>query len=114
MEGVRRRPGKRRPALSAQGFNEGKGKPLTAEDVRFTVGKDGSLYAIILGLPQKAITIKSLGTEAAGQKIKGAKLLGSSEMVQWKQTSEALMLEPPKEKFKSDIAVVYKLAFARE
>lgn len=101
-------------ALVAQGFNEGKGKPFTAEDVRFTLGKDGSLYAIVLALPQKANTIKSLGTEAAGGKIKGAKLLGSSEMVQWKQTSEGLMIEPPKEKLKSDIAVVYKLAFARE
>ncbi|MFN8251862.1 MAG: alpha-L-fucosidase [Ferruginibacter sp.] len=37
-------------ALSAQGFNEGKGKPFTNEDVRFTV-KGNVLYAVFLGWP---------------------------------------------------------------
>ena len=38
--------------LTAQGFNEGKGRPFTAEDVRFTQSKDGkTIYAIVLGWP---------------------------------------------------------------
>jgi len=38
--------------LSAQGFNEGKGKPLTAADVRYTVSKDGkTLYVFTMGWP---------------------------------------------------------------
>ena len=41
--------------MSAQGFNEGKGKPFTAADVRFTQAKDGkTLYAIVLGAPGHA------------------------------------------------------------
>ncbi len=50
-------------ALSAQGFNEGKGKPFTAEDVRFTT-KGETLYVIVLGRPQQDLQIKSLGTAA--------------------------------------------------
>lgn len=39
-------------SLRAQGFNEGKGKPLTAEDIRYTVSKDGkTLYAFAMGRP---------------------------------------------------------------
>ncbi len=47
-------------ALSAQGFNEGKGKPFTSADIRFTI-KGETLYATVLGWPEngKAL-IKSL------------------------------------------------------
>ena len=52
VESLRRRPGQRRRALSAQGFNEGKGKPFTAEDIRFTA-KGDTLYVIALGWPDE-------------------------------------------------------------
>ncbi len=96
-------------ALSAQGFNEGKGKPFTAEDVRFTT-KGDVLYVILLGAPQSDVQIKSLGT-AAGllhKPIRNITLLGSSEPVKWSQTGPALMLTPPKQ-MPNDIALVFKL-----
>lgn len=47
-------------ALSAQGFNEGKGKPFTHEDIRFTA-KGNTLYAIAMGWPeQHELLIRSL------------------------------------------------------
>jgi len=47
-------------ALSAQGFNEGKGKPFTAADIRFTT-KGHILYAVALGWPElQQLTIKSI------------------------------------------------------
>ncbi len=47
-------------ALSAQGFNEGKGKPFTHEDIRFTT-KGNNLYAIAMGWPEsKQLLIKSI------------------------------------------------------
>jgi len=50
-------------ALTAQGFNEGKGKPFTAEDIRFTA-KGNTLYAIALGTPSaNKILIKTLSAE---------------------------------------------------
>ncbi len=54
-------------ALSAQGFNEGKGKPFTYEDIRFTA-KDKTLYAFSMGLPNAEgtdIIIKSLATNSS-------------------------------------------------
>jgi len=86
-------------ALSAQGFNEGKGKPFTAEDVRFTT-KDGVLYAIVLGWPTSKLQIKSLGSaeRLLDKPIGGVRLLGSHEKIKWSQTSDALIIEPAQEK----------------
>jgi len=96
--------------LTAQGFNEGKGKPLTSEDVRYTQ-KNSILYAIVLGTPTNGVSIKSLGKSAGflDQKIKGVELLGSGEPLQWKQGQEALTIEQPK-KLPNRFAIVFKLA----
>jgi alpha-L-fucosidase len=97
-------------ALSAQGFNEGKGKPFTAADVRFTT-KGDTLYAIVLGMPKQDIAIKSLGTAAKllDKTIGDLTLLGSSEKVEWTQTADALTIKLPV-KIPNDIAIVFKLA----
>jgi alpha-L-fucosidase len=98
--------------LTAQGFNEGKGKAFTAEDVRFTQSKDGrTLYAIVLGAPKSAVSIKSLGKSAKllEQAITGIQLLGSPEKINWQQTDDALVLEPP-EKISNAFANVFKLS----
>jgi alpha-L-fucosidase len=51
--------------VTGQGINEGKGKPLAADDVRFTVAKDGrAMYAIVLGWRSGPVKIASLGTDA--------------------------------------------------
>lgn len=86
--------------LSAQGFNEGKGKPFTAEDIRFTT-KNGSLYAIILGIPGEELTIKSLslGNRLIGSdKIAGVNLLGFNEKLNWEQTDAGLKVTLPSSK----------------
>lgn len=98
--------------LSAQGFNEGKGKPFTAADVRFTQSKNGkTLYAIVMGSPKSAVTIKSLGTDAKllEKKIAKITLLGSKEKVKWTQTADALTIEAPQAK-PSDVAIVFKIS----
>jgi len=81
--------------LRAQGFNEGKGKPFVAEDIRFTC-RDGVIYVISLGVPRTPLAIASLGKEADlldGQ-ISGIQLLGSTDAVQWKRESSALVIAP--------------------
>lgn len=95
--------------LRAQGFNEGKGKPFTAEDVRFTA-KDNTLYMIVLGAPTKALQIKSLGTatKLLDQPIGSIQLLGSDETIKWSQAEDALTIEPPVSK-PSEIVVVFKV-----
>jgi alpha-L-fucosidase len=96
-------------ALSAQGFNEGKGKPFTAADFRFTT-KGNVLYAIELGWPTNAASIKSLGTAAKllDKSIGGITLLGSAEKVQWSQNADALTIKTP-EDTPSNAAVVFKI-----
>jgi alpha-L-fucosidase len=98
--------------LTAQGFNEGKGKPFTADDVRFTQSKDGrTLYAIVLGAPKSGVSIKSLGKSAKllDQTIAGIQLLGSPETIKWQQTDDALVLAPP-DRISNSFANVFKLS----
>jgi alpha-L-fucosidase len=94
-------------ALTAQGFNEGKGKPFTAEDVRFTK-KGSALYAILLGAPTREVTIKSLGTTARllDQPVRDVTLLGSKEKLTWKQGADSLVIQPVAA-WPSETAVVF-------
>ena len=100
-------------ALSAQGFNEGKGKPFTAEDIRFTA-KGDALYAIALGSPTNSVSIHSLGKSAnlLGRSVGNVELLGSPETIQWRQTADALVISQPKTK-PNDFAVVFKITTNR-
>ncbi|MBN1805494.1 MAG: alpha-L-fucosidase [Sedimentisphaerales bacterium] len=95
--------------IRAQGFNEGKGKPFTAEDVRFTT-KGDILYMTAFGWPTKDLQIKSLGKAAKllDKPIEKIALLGSDEEIKWTQTNEALIIRPAQDK-PCDIAVVFKI-----
>ena len=95
--------------LTAQGFNEGKGKPYSAADFRFT-SKGSVIYAIELGWPTNGVSITSRGRAAQflDHPIDKIELLGSKEAIQWAQTGEALAIQQPA-KQPNDIAVVYKI-----
>jgi alpha-L-fucosidase len=95
--------------IRAQGFNEGRGKSFTAEDVRYTT-KGNTLYAIIMGAPTGAVSIKSLGKNAKllEEPISEVTLLGSDEKLKWSQTDDALVIEAQQYKG-SDIAIVFKI-----
>lgn len=95
--------------LQAQGFNEGKGKPFTAEDVRFTT-KDGDIYAFVLGRPMASIRIRSLGKDAGllNDPVHAITMLGSDQELAWSQDADALVIDKPTGDL-SDIAVVFKI-----
>lgn len=82
--------------MRAQGFNEGKGKPFTAEDVRYTA-KGDALYAIVLGRPTAPLALKSLGTTAAllDRKIQRIDCLGNPSEIRWSIAPEAVTIVPP-------------------
>jgi alpha-L-fucosidase len=98
--------------IKAQGFNEGKGKPFTADDVRFTT-KGDVLYVIAMGWPTKELSIKSLGSanKLSDHPIAGIALLGSDEQIKWKQGDKSLTIEPARDK-PCDDAFVFKITFA--
>ena len=83
--------------MEGQGFNEGKGKPFTGSDFRFTT-KGNLLYAIALGLPPDGnATIKSLALTSVhypGQ-IADVKLVGYDHSLSYHRRSEALIIELP-------------------
>jgi alpha-L-fucosidase len=95
--------------LQAQGFNEGRGKPFTAEDVRFTT-KGDTLYAIVMGAPTNAVKIKSLGSSAKllDKPVSHVSLLGRVERLNWSQTANALVVEGVQSQ-PGDFAVVLKI-----
>jgi alpha-L-fucosidase len=95
--------------IRAQGFNEGQGKPFTAEDVRFT-SKGNAIYAIVMAAPTTEIKIKSLGAKAGllNAPVAQVTLLGSDQGVEWSQTDDALVIQPPRDS-PSDVAVVFRV-----
>jgi alpha-L-fucosidase len=80
--------------ISAQGFNEGKGRPFTAGDVRFTA-KGDAVYAIVLGRPGDAVRVQSFGRSAKllDRPIVRVEQLGAGEVV-WLQEDGALAITP--------------------
>ena len=72
--------------LRAQGFNEGKGKQFTYEDIRFVI-KDDALYATAMGWPQDGkLVIKSLA--------KNSKYYpGEIQKIEWLLTKQSLTFE---------------------
>jgi alpha-L-fucosidase len=90
-------------------FNEGKRKDLTAEDIRFTT-KGETLYAFVMGWPEKEAVIGALATNGkhiAG-KILDVELLGFRGKLQWRQDETGLKVQLPAEK-PTDHAVAFKI-----
>jgi len=88
--------------LSAQGFNEGKGKPFTSEDIRFTT-KGKTLYATLLDWPSEGTTlIKSI----TGKQPSSVKLLGHNGELKFEQTSAGLKATLPIQKPCNDAFVL--------
>ncbi|MBD1433521.1 alpha-L-fucosidase [Sphingobacterium sp. DN00404] len=98
------------PELHAQGFNEGRGKPFTSDDIRFTQ-KGNTLYAIIMGVSdKKSFRISSLGKEKANQKVVNkVEILGHNGDVKYKQNNEGLHVFIPEGVVQHNIATVLKI-----
>ncbi len=87
-------------ALTAQGFNEGKGKPYTSEDIRF-VQKDKILFATVMAWPESGTaSIKSLGKSNPHhtETIRQIRLVSTGEKLKFKQNSDALEVYFPNQK----------------
>ena len=79
-------------ALNAQGFNEGKGKPYTGRDIRFTT-KGSTLYATLMAWPQEQAIITSLPLSAGH--VTRVTLLGSDTNLSFSQDQEGLKVQLP-------------------
>ena len=83
-----------------------------AQDIRFTVGKNGALYAFCMNVPGQGSTlkIKSLGADAKymNKAIKSVKLLGYNGKLQWKVEADGLAITCP-EKMPFATSIVFKI-----
>jgi alpha-L-fucosidase len=86
--------------MTDQGFNEGKGKPFGAADMRFT-SKGETLYCTLLGWPEegKAI-IKSLAANSGhyDKRIQKIQLLGTDAPLTFTRDEKGLLVTMPEKK----------------
>jgi alpha-L-fucosidase len=83
--------------LRAQGFNEGRNKPYTSEDLRF-VQKGGKLYAFALAWPESGtLTIKSLaiGSPHIRGEVERVELLGASSPLEHTRSADGVAIRLP-------------------
>jgi len=94
--------------IKSGGFNEDKRGDFTADDVRFTT-KGSTLYAFVMGWPEKEAAIHALGLNSQQEpgRILRVQLLGYGGTLDWKQEADALKVKMPAEK-PSAIAVAFK------
>lgn len=95
------------------------GKSINAlgpKDIRFTRNKANNIvYAVALGWPAEPVVVQALGSSAATQPGKVAKveLLGTGEKLNWKQNADGLRVELPKQyQPKVDYAAALKVSLA--
>lgn len=71
---------------------------FNAQDIRFTVGKDGCLYAFTMNIPEagQVVRIHSMSKEAGRiPNIREVSLLGYDGAITWNQTADALEISFP-------------------
>ena len=70
-----------------------------AQDIRFTLVKNGKLYAFMMNVPSagQTVVVHSLadGKGYLASKIKSVKLLGYKDSIQWKMSSDDLQVTYP-------------------
>ncbi|MGN6724337.1 MAG: alpha-L-fucosidase, partial [Tepidisphaeraceae bacterium] len=86
---------------------------LTTSDFRYTVGKDGAIYAICMAVPDggASLTLPALatGSRNLNSAITRVTLLGSPDPIDWKQQADGLHLNCPAQ-MPFNTAVVFKIA----
>jgi alpha-L-fucosidase len=82
-------------------------------DIRFTA-KGNSVYAICLAWPEKDVLVRALGNAGVPDKaISAVRMLGSKEVIKWRQTNAGLTLSVP-EKKPCRYAFVYRIDFKKQ
>jgi alpha-L-fucosidase len=97
--------------MQGPGFNEGKGKPFSGADIRFTAGKD-AVYAFVMGWPDDGtVTIKSMraGGEHLKQAVARVELVGAGALA-FRQTPDGLQVTLPQERPALPYAFALKVA----
>ncbi len=96
------------PPSARGGFNEMNRRDFTADEVRFTT-KGNTLFAFVMGWPEKQTVIKPLGTAGgAAPKVTHVELLGFKGKPKWTQDQAGLTVQMPEQR-PSDHAIALKI-----
>jgi alpha-L-fucosidase len=89
--------------------NEAGRQDLTAEEARFT-SRGSTLYAFVMGWPEKQAVIGALATTTGGaqMKVNTVELLGFQGAVNWTQDEKGLAVQLPGQK-PCDHAIAFKI-----
>jgi alpha-L-fucosidase len=100
------------PARGDVSTSENRRRALTADDIRFTV-KGKTLYAFLMGWPERETTVKPLAIHAnpSPGKIGNVEMLGFRGKLQWSQDETGLKVAMPPRK-PCDHAVALRIALA--
>jgi alpha-L-fucosidase len=98
------------PGRGGPRFGEQLRKDLTAEEVRFTT-KGNTVYAFVMGWPEKETVVKPLGAGNAGMKVANVAMLGFQGKLQWTQDAAGLKVQMPPAK-PCDHAIALKVTSA--
>ena len=82
---------------------------FTPQDIRFTVGKDGSLYAFTLAVPKAGSQLTISNLRKGKEIVKSVSLLGCDSKLKWRQTPEGLVINCP-DKLDLPTSLVFKIA----
>ena len=83
--------------MSGASFNEGKGKPFSAADVRFTA-KGKTVFAFVMGWPETGkVSIEAMGSASAhlSGPVQRVELLGAKRALAFEQTAQRLQVTLP-------------------
>jgi len=85
--------------VSAGNFGEGKARPYSATDIRFTA-KGDTVYAFVLGWPEKPVVIRSMakGSPLVKGDVNNICLLGADCKLEWSRTAAGLVIKVPETK----------------
>ena len=78
------------------------------QDIRFTVGKDGSLYAFTMAVPEAGSQVIIRSLKKGQEKVKDVSLLGCDSKLKWRQTPDGLVITCPK-KLDFATSLVFKI-----
>jgi len=88
-------------------------RPYESTDIRFTT-KGETLYAFCMGTPTGDIRVTSLGrnSKLSNKSVASVKMLGSKEILTWKQEGDALVITKPS-KLPDWTVVTFKVEFKK-
>ncbi len=87
--------------------------PFDAQDLRFTLGKDGCLYVFTMAVPEdgRKLTVHTL--KEGLEKIKDVSLLGFEAPLEWSRSPEGLVITCPRNLDNFNTSLVFRISLEK-